>query len=118
MGLLSTLSTLFSPAHSGICAGCGRSQSQVNKIIKGPGLGMCDRCTEAASALIRTSAPPWRLSFPGPSTKARPAERCSFCGKGAAEVRGLVLLLRGTMCVNCVDLATQVFSQAPQRAAT
>ena len=40
------------------CTFCKRSEHQVVKLIAGPGVYICDRCTERAHAIIHEAAPP------------------------------------------------------------
>ncbi len=44
------------------CTFCKRSEQQVRKLVAGPGVYICDRCTERAHAIIHEGAPP---SSPG-----------------------------------------------------
>jgi ATP-dependent protease Clp ATPase subunit len=107
---------LFSRDRSSSCAGCGRPKSDVRKIITGPGLAICDRCVESASAAIQRPGPPWSLDAYDPSLKARKTKRCSFCGQDSEEVGGLVILADGAICTKCVDLCVRIWAE--ERAAT
>jgi hypothetical protein len=40
------------------CTFCKRSEHQVVKLVAGPGVYICDRCTERAHAIIHEAAPP------------------------------------------------------------
>ena len=40
------------------CTFCKRSEHQVRKLVAGPGVYICDRCTEHAHAIIQEGAPP------------------------------------------------------------
>ncbi len=47
------------------CTFCKRSEQQVRKLVAGPGVYICDRCTERAHAIIHEGAPsspvsPWQ----------------------------------------------------------
>ena len=41
-----------------LCTFCKRSEQQVRKLVAGPGVYICDRCTERAHAIIHEGAPP------------------------------------------------------------
>ena len=40
------------------CTFCKRSERQVRKLVAGPGVYICDRCTERAHAIIQEERPP------------------------------------------------------------
>ena len=40
------------------CTFCKRSERQVRKLVAGPGVYICDRCTERAHAIIQEGRPP------------------------------------------------------------
>ncbi len=42
------------------CTFCKRSEKQVRKLVAGPGVYICDRCTERAHAIVHEDAPPPR----------------------------------------------------------
>ncbi|MGE5359724.1 MAG: ClpX C4-type zinc finger protein [Bacteroidales bacterium] len=76
-----------------VCTWCARPPAEVAKLIAGPNVFICDRCTEAAeSAAAGTPAGAFRLrrrSF---------TARCAFCGKRAA-----VAAKAGNVCAACLD---------------
>jgi ATP-dependent protease Clp ATPase subunit len=39
------------------CTFCKRSEKQVHKLVAGPGVYICDRCTERAHAIIHEETP-------------------------------------------------------------
>ncbi len=40
------------------CTFCKRSEKQVRKLVAGPGVYICDSCTERAHAIIHDGPPP------------------------------------------------------------
>ncbi len=44
------------------CTFCKKSEQQVRKLVAGPGVYICDRCTERAYSIIQEGVPP---SSPG-----------------------------------------------------
>ena len=40
------------------CTFCRKTEHQVEKLVAGPGVYICDRCTEQAHAIVHESAPP------------------------------------------------------------
>ena len=63
---------------------CKRSEQQVRKLVAGPGVYICDRCTELAHAIIHEGGPPasvgplWqRVGRPSASSATERARCCS-----------------------------------------
>ncbi len=40
------------------CTFCKKTAHQVRKLVAGPGVYICDRCTERAHAIVQEGAPP------------------------------------------------------------
>ncbi len=40
------------------CTFCKKTEHQVRKLVAGPGVYICDRCTERAHAIVHEGAPP------------------------------------------------------------
>jgi ATP-dependent protease Clp ATPase subunit len=40
------------------CTFCKRSERQVRKLVAGPGVYICDRCTARAHAIVQEGGPP------------------------------------------------------------
>ena len=40
------------------CSFCGRSPEQVDKLVSGPGVYICDRCVQEAAAIMAASDEP------------------------------------------------------------
>lgn len=40
------------------CTFCKRSEKQVRKLVAGPGVYICDRCTARAHAIVQEGGPP------------------------------------------------------------
>ncbi|HVM14695.1 MAG TPA: ClpX C4-type zinc finger protein [Egibacteraceae bacterium] len=41
------------------CSFCGKRQSQVDKIVAGPGVWICDECIKLAYEIVAPYSPPW-----------------------------------------------------------
>jgi ClpX C4-type zinc finger len=78
------------PGPPGPCSFCGRSHKQVAKLIAGPGVFICDRCVVHASRLAAGAAVDDRVEAPLLVEPSASEARCSFCGKGARQVRRVV----------------------------
>jgi hypothetical protein len=90
------------------CSFCGRSGLDVARLVAGPGLFICEHCTEAAGRLLG----PGDVGEPSGQLKAVPsdeASRCSFCGKGRSGVARLVAAGSGVaICGDCLALSAEI----------
>ncbi len=122
------------------CSFCGRSQTEVRKIIDGPGVRICDGCVDLAlEALDHGEAAEPGLARVVATSPSEPKARCSFCGQRRDQVTGLaaapdrrVVLVkqgghRGTaaksarrlgrgvpprICAECLDLCVEIVSES------
>ena len=70
-----------------VCTWCGRPPSEVEKLIAGPKIYICDACVGAAERVLQQRESAARgLIHVGPGTQYR----CDFCGKRASETRPIV----------------------------
>jgi hypothetical protein len=90
------------------CSFCGRSGLDVAHLVAGPGVFICEHCTEGASRLLG----PGDVGDPTGRLKAGPtdqAARCSFCGKGRSNLTPLVAAGSGaTICADCLALCGEI----------
>jgi ribosomal protein S14 len=99
------------------CSFCGRPRAQVDKLISGPDVFICDGCIERAE----------RVAKHGPQSPFAPAvkqdrARCSFCGQrqGAQRTRGSAspvvrtMLAAGTrrICSDCLGLCRRIVDES------
>jgi ClpX C4-type zinc finger len=76
-----------------VCSFCEKNQTEVEKLIAGPGVYICDECVAVA-----------RTGF-----KSR--KLCSFCGKSSERelpVRGLP---SSAICSECLDLCDEIINE-------
>jgi hypothetical protein len=74
-------------ARDPVCTWCGRSPSEVSKLIAGPNVFICDACVEAAErAMSGARADEGGLA----AARAGTRPRCGFCRKRASGNRKLV----------------------------
>lgn len=84
-----------------VCSFCGTPQDQVQRLIAGPNVYVCDACV----ARLRTS--------PEAPQEER-GLRCSFCGKPQRQVSFLAVGPQGVnICNGCLDLCQEILTQAP-----
>jgi ATP-dependent protease Clp ATPase subunit len=94
------------------CAYCSRSQSQVRKLVPGPGILMCSDCVgDALASLVKDS--PVGVSQPSLGTNAA-LLYCAVCGKSSQETKRL--LERNSLCVcsDCLVTALGVLLEEEQ----
>lgn len=105
---------LFS-GRVGPCSFCGKNKDEVNILIAGPGVFICDYCVTEFKQL---------LANPEPSSRVERTARksvCSFCsfmkGRGLFSTSTMekeTQLIRGTgvtICDECLDLCTEVIAE-------
>jgi hypothetical protein len=87
------------------CTWCGRPPSEVEKLIAGPNVYICNACVEAAEKTSRAGAK--AAPFTG-TTKRSVAQRCAFCGKRATASRSLVTSTAGHVCSDCLHVCREI----------
>ena len=104
-----------------LCTFCGRHQTQVSKLIAGPGVFICDGCAGLARTVIGSGEP---ARTQAGLISAVPADeqrvQCGFCGKRRHQVAGLALSTAGTerntpatVCTECLDLCDEIIAEDP-----
>ncbi|SRR5213593_1090548 len=94
------------------CSFCELLSEQVDKLIAGPEVFICDACVKLAEQVQRTRKPK-------ATTRARlepiesPKVRCSFCGKKGRELE-LVGDTANTVCRQCLDLCRRILEDRSQ----
>ncbi len=87
-----------------LCTWCGRPPSEVEKLIAGPRVYICDACVGAAERVFQQRKPAERgLIRVGPGTKYR----CDFCGKRANETRPIVAG-PANACSDCLRVCREI----------
>ena len=76
------------------CSFCSKSQTEVRKLIAGPGVYICEACAAAAEA-----------------SAGDRSEKCSFCGKSGATVTGMAPGPNVRICDECLDLCREIIRQ-------
>jgi hypothetical protein len=78
------------------CSFCNRTQHEVEQLVAGPAVFMCNRCLVLAAEAL-TSAPFRRSAAPACSDQKA---YCTFCGKGTNEV-ALARTPQAVICAEC-----------------
>ena len=85
-----------------VCTFCGRPPSEVQKLIAGPNVYMCDACVADAEKSITK----------GRSTSA--TAHCSFCGKRKSASRPLLVKNEANVCADCLRVCRQILADRAQ----
>ena len=86
------------------CTWCGRPPAEVNKLIAGPRVYICDSCVDEAE----------RLPPNGRFARAEGAtgRKCSFCSKRAAGERELFEAVEGCICGDCLRVSREILNES------
>jgi ClpX C4-type zinc finger protein len=90
------------------CTWCGRPADDVEKLIAGPNVYICDVCIHAAEATAAGDT-----SAPGPFSqpeKKNLTGRCAFCGKRASQDRSLISAAPGHVCSECLRTCRDILT--------
>jgi hypothetical protein len=92
------------------CTFCGAHQSEVGKLVAGPGVFICDGCVTLARQVVdETDALDPARTHLAPLPRTSPLD-CSFCGKPASEVDRLVAGPGVRICDQCVRFCDEVIA--------
>ena len=87
-----------------VCTWCGRPPSEVEKLVAGPRVYICDACIADAERAARGRK---SASF-SLSPRASIRRRCAFCGRPAARDRPLLAAPAGHVCGACLETCRQI----------
>ena len=85
------------------CSFCGKGQDHVRRLVRGPGVQVCDECIGLIDAILDTERST-QTARREPAASARLAN-CSFCGKSQNEVWKLVAGPGVYICDECFRLS-------------
>jgi hypothetical protein len=93
------------------CSFCNKNQADVNKLIAGPAVFICDECIEVCNEIIlddrRLAGESADKSVEQPKAFPEipisgPSVQCTLCGMPMTRGDGVVIPNRGILCVGCV----------------
>jgi len=93
-----------------LCSFCGKSIAEVENLIRGPGVYICDNCIKLCKSVLDKELAREAGQFPPSSARLKLAARpnkimlCSFCGRTAAESRKLIRSQGVCICDHCITL--------------
>ena len=86
------------------CSFCGKSQREVEELIAGPKVYICNECLNRFSQILQT--PTSRLE-----TKQKTENCCSFCGKSEQEISKMFSQSAANICDECIELCQDIFRE-------
>ena len=84
-------------ARAAVCTWCGRPPSEVEKLVAGPHVYLCDGCLLQAERALRAAS-----GSSGFMATRSPGARCSFCSRRAGSARLLVIHKAANVCTECL----------------
>lgn len=97
------------------CSFCQRSGLDVDQLVAGPGVFICERCTTEATQL---ATPPNSEPPHAPMTVVAPDQQtavCSFCGRKPSAPNHLVAAPDASICKECLALCREIQAEAPSK---
>jgi hypothetical protein len=94
------------------CSFCGRSDTEVTKLIAGPGVYICDGCVALVCQVAEEGAPLDTLLAPIEPLPTGSRLKCSFCAKPNSRVSAVVAANRLAICPDCIQLCGEVLAAA------
>ena len=95
------------------CSFCGKHQKQIQKLIAGPGVYICNECTELVHRVL--AVPSGTATTPiatiGQVSAADRAELCSFCGKPRYLLTAMASADGASICNECLELCDEIISE-------
>ena len=88
-----------------LCTWCGRPPSEVDKLVAGPHVYICDACIAAAE---RAAAGTGAAGAFAMTPRASMRRRCGFCGRTAGKGRPLVGADTDHVCTACLQTCRQI----------
>lgn len=89
------------PQRDAVCTWCGRPPGEVDKLVAGPNVYICDRCVEQAERELRRRP----AASAGAARRGRP--RCSFCSKREDGSRQVLAGDAASICSDCLRLCRE-----------
>jgi hypothetical protein len=86
-----------------VCSFCGKSQSQVRKLIAGPRVNICDECVELSSDLLEENEPAAVNERSSQATTFRHSVTCALCHLPQPIEELLPIAERGFLCAACLE---------------
>jgi ClpX C4-type zinc finger len=96
------------------CSFCGKYQKQVEKLIAGPGVYVCDGCIGRVHSVLAAAGKTvsTRVATIQQVSDEVGAGSCSFCGKARHRVESMAAAGDARICNECVELCDEITSES------
>jgi hypothetical protein len=98
-----------------VCTWCDRPPSEVDRLIAGPKVFICDACVAAAESAVARRAQPQRTGGERglqPPRTAKTSGRCAFCSKRGSRERTLAPGAH-RICSDCLRVCREILDSSP-----
>lgn len=92
---------------SGACSFCSKKQADVEKLIAGPAVFICNQCVADCSAGLTMGEPIGSITM---IIREDAEARCSFCGKAPEEVAGMAGVPTAHICNECIKICGDILT--------
>jgi len=82
------------------CNFCGKSHTEVAKLIAGPNVYICNECVVVCNLIIGDEQQTGSVKTSTP--------QCFFCGKSQDKVEKLFCGTQGNICNECVEICNEI----------
>jgi hypothetical protein len=90
------------------CTWCARPAADVDKLIAGPHVYICDACVRAAERAATGESTGVGEFALARKDKRAPAARCAFCSRRAGQERSLISAPPGYLCTDCLRICGDI----------
>jgi hypothetical protein len=97
------------PARDAVCTFCSRPPSEVQKLVAGPEVYICDGCIARAERSLASSSA--KAAF---TVAKKGRAKCSFCGKRPSAERSLVSSVDASVCGACLKTCREIAAIATE----
>lgn len=91
-----------------VCTFCGRPPAELDKLIAGPNVFICDACVARAENALET-----RRQAGGFATAKSALTRCSFCRKRHTAARQVIATSTANICADCLGVCRGILDAEP-----
>jgi hypothetical protein len=88
-----------------VCTWCDRPPSEVEKLVAGPNVYICNACVTTAGRVERGTA---KAGGPLKIARAGSRERCTFCHKRPSDTRSVVTGSAAHICSECLRICREL----------
>jgi len=91
------------------CSFCGKRSSEVQKLLAGPEVYICNECVGHSSDAVAAGEPTGKITMVLSKQADAP---CSFCGKKPLEVERIVGVPAARICTDCLKICDEILEES------